>query len=74
MALLAGKSPTREGPGYATVSSALYLCIAKQLFITSSLVLKAHIVLNISDVVLQTDSFTVKSECPSTLSTLLSKN
>ena len=29
-----------------------YLCIAKQSFITSSLVLKVHIVLNISDVVL----------------------
>ena len=34
------------------VFSALYLCIAKQSFITISLVLKAHIVLNISDVVL----------------------
>ena len=34
------------------IFSALYLCIAKQSFITSSLVLKAHIVLNISDVVL----------------------
>ena len=31
---------------------ALYLCIAKQSFLTSSLVLKVHIVLNISDVVL----------------------
>ena len=34
------------------IFSALYLCLAKQSFITSSLVLKAHIVLNISDVVL----------------------
>ena len=34
------------------IFSALYLCIAKQSFITSSLVLKAHIVLNISDVVI----------------------
>ena len=34
------------------IFSALYLCIAKQSFITNSLVLKAHIVLNISDVVL----------------------
>ena len=30
------------------IFSALYLCIAKQTFITSFLVLKAHIVLNIS--------------------------
>ena len=41
------------------IVSDLYLCLAKQLFITSSLVLKAHIVLNISDGVLQTYSFTV---------------
>ena len=34
------------------IFSALYLCIAKQLFLTSSHVLKAHIVLNLSDVVL----------------------
>ena len=34
------------------IFSALYPCIAKQSFITSSLVLKAYIVLNISDVVL----------------------
>ena len=34
------------------IFNALYLCIAKQSFLTSSLVLKAHIVLNISDVVL----------------------
>ena len=34
------------------IFSALYLCIAKQSFITSSLFLKARIVLNISDVVL----------------------
>ena len=34
------------------IFSALYLYIAKQSFITSSLVLKAHIVLNTSDVVL----------------------
>ena len=33
------------------IFSALYLCIAKQLFIISSLVLKTHIVLNITDVV-----------------------
>ena len=56
------------------IFSTLYLCIAKQSFITSSLVLKAHIVLNISDVVLQTDNFTVKYEGPITFSTFLSKN
>ena len=39
------------------IFSALYLCIAKQLLLISSLVLKAHIVLNISDVVQQTDSY-----------------
>ena len=46
------------------IFSALYLCIAKQSFTTSSLVLKANIVLNISDVVLQTDNSTVKYEGP----------
>ena len=56
------------------IFSALYLCIAKQSFITSSLVLKAHIVTNISDVVLKTDNFTVKYEGPITFSTFLSKN
>ena len=34
------------------IFSALYLCIAKQSFILSCLVLKTHVVLNISDVVL----------------------
>ena len=37
----------------------MYLCIAQQLFIVSSLGLKAHTVLNLSDVVLQMDNFTV---------------
>ena len=55
------------------IFSALYLCIAKQSFATSYLVLKARIVLNISDVVLQTDNFTVKYEGPITFSTFLSK-
>ena len=48
--------------------SALYLCIAKQLFIISSFVLKAHVILNISDVVLWTDTFTIKYEGPITIS------
>ena len=51
------------------IFSTLYLCIAKQSFITSSLVLKAHIVLNTSDVVLLTNNFTVKYEGPITIST-----
>ena len=51
----------------------LYLCIAKQLFITCSLVLKDHIVFNRSDVVLQIDNSTVTCECPITLSTFLPK-
>ena len=55
------------------ILSALYYCIAKKLFITSSFVLKAHIVLNISDEVLQTDSFIVKYQCPSTFSTFYPK-
>ena len=54
------------------ILSALYLCIAKQSFVTSSLVLKAHIVLYISDVVC--DNFTVKYEGPITFFTFLSKD
>ena len=56
------------------IFSALYLCTAKYLFIISCRVLKAHIVLNISDVVKQTNAYTVKYEGPITLSTFLSKN
>ena len=56
------------------IFSALYLCIAKQSFITSSLALKAHIVLYISDVILQTNNFKVKYEGPITFSTFLSKS
>ena len=56
------------------IFSALYLCIAKQLFIISSLVSKAHIVLNISDVVLLTDNFTVKYEGPITFLLFYPKN
>ena len=56
------------------IFSALYLCIAKLLFIVSSLVLKGHTVLNISDVVYQNDSNTVKYEGPITFSTFLFKN
>ena len=55
------------------IFSALYLCIAKQLFIISSLVLKANIILNISDVVLYTDNFTVKYKGPITFSTFYPK-
>ena len=56
------------------IFSALYLCIAKELFIISYLLLKAHIVLKVSDVVLYTDNFTVKYEVLITFSTFLSKN
>ena len=41
-----------------TILSTLYLCITEQLFITSFFVLKAHIVLNISEVVLKINNFT----------------
>ena len=34
-----------------TILGTLYLCLTEQLFITSSFVLKGHIVLNISEVV-----------------------
>ena len=53
--------------------STLYRCRVKQLFIVSFLVLKAHIVLNTSDVVLQIDDITVRCECPITVSTFLPK-
>ena len=55
------------------ILSTLYRCIAKQLLFKCSFVLKDHIVLNISDVVLQINNFTVICECPITFYTFLPK-